>query len=559
MKIHYLLLLSFLVLELSSKAQEDFPFSYRPESESLISSTEKKSKELGSTDTKSLTEVFEGFEGFLFAPNCWTQIDADGDGNGWFHYDAEGNAYEGSFTAASASWFTTALTPDNYLVSPQLTLGENEELSFYIAAQDPYFPEEKYGVYISTTGNEESDFTAELLVETLGSEVWMEKTIDLSNYSGMDVYIAFRHFDVSDQFVLKLDNVSLPGVYTNCTPVCIEPSNLEASVLGSSSAEIIWDPVGSNYELCYGLSGFDPDTSTLLSLDTSYYVIENLEGTTNYEVYVRNNCIEDSLISGWVSIEFTTENETEGQGFEGLLFPPLCWTSIDSDGDGHGWLHSQVDPYAGIFTAASDSWLPVEGALNPDNYLISPQLEIGDNEQLRFQIAAQDPYFFAENYSVLLSTSGIDVDDFTEELWNETLSSESWSEREIDLSAYSGMNVYIAFRHFNVSGESNLKLDNVVLPGQVVGCLTDIEEYTSDSFTIYPNPSNGDFTIKHSGSPGEFLLEIIDLSGKIIYRTYIHLQSNEESRISSTEMEAGLYLITLRSDQQIITKRIFIE
>ena len=63
------------------------------------------------------------------------------------------------FSAASASWFNTALTPDNYLVSPQLSLSENEQLSYFVASQDPYFLEEKYGVYLSTTGNNEEDFT----------------------------------------------------------------------------------------------------------------------------------------------------------------------------------------------------------------------------------------------------------------------------------------------------------------------------------------------------------------------------------------------------------------
>jgi hypothetical protein len=506
-----------------------------------------------------LTEVFEGFEGFQFVPNCWTQIDADGDGNGWFHYDEEGSAYEGSYSAASASWFNTALTPDNYLVSPQLTLGSNEELSFYVAAQDPYFAEEKYGVYISTTGNEEADFTTELLVETLYSEDWMQKTIDLSAYSGMDVYIAFRHFDVSDQFVLKIDNVVLPGEYTNCIPVCIDPSNVEANVLGSSSAEITWNPVGNHYELCYGLAGFDPDTSALFPLDTNFYLIENLEGTTNYEVYVRNNCLDDSLLSGWGSVGFITENATEGQGFEGLLFPPLCWNSVDADGDGHGWIHSEADPYAGNFDAVSQSWIPVEGALTPDNYLITPQLELGESEELRFQIAAEDPYFYSENYSVLLSTSGAEIEDFTEELWNETLGTENWTERVVDLSAYSGMNVYLAFRHHNVSDESQLKLDNVVLPGQEISCLTYIEEHNMGTFSVYPNPSSGIFFIKSDGQSDEYFLEVFDSTGKRIYSDNQLLISKQEAVLKCGALQQGIYLLRISSPTSSSVQRIIVQ
>jgi len=558
-KIHYLLLLTFLLLELTLKAQESFPFSHRPESENIFSATVKKPTDSNTNNTKSLNEVFEGFEGFQFVPNCWTQIDADGDGNGWFHYDEEGSAYQGSYSAGSASWFNTALTPDNYLVSPQLTLGSNEELSFYVAAQDPYFAEEKYGVYISTTGNEEADFTNELLVETLFSEYWNQKSIDLSAYSGMDVYIAFRHFDVSNQFVLKIDNVVLPGVYTNCTPVCIDPSNVEANVLGSSSAEITWNPVGNNYDLCYGLAGFDPDTSALFSLDTNYYLIENLQGTSNYEVYVRNNCLDDSLISEWGTVAFITENATEGQGFEGLLFPPLCWSSVDADEDGHGWSHSEENPYAGSFDAVSHSWIPVEGALTPDNYLITPQLELGESEELRFQIAAEDPYFYSENYSVLLSTSGAEIEDFTVELWNETLGTENWTERVIDLSAYSGMNIYLAFRHYDVSNESQLKLDNVVLPGLEINCLTSVEEHNLESFSVYPNPSACNFYIKSDAQSGQFFLEVFDSTGKRIYSANQLLVSKQESLLDCGALKQGIYLLRISSVTASTVQRIVVQ
>ena len=38
---------------------------------------------------------------------------------------------------------------------------------------------------------------------------WYQKSVDLSEYAGQEVYIAFRHFNVSDQFVINIDDVEL--------------------------------------------------------------------------------------------------------------------------------------------------------------------------------------------------------------------------------------------------------------------------------------------------------------------------------------------------------------
>lgn len=494
---------------------------------------------------KSQDDVFEGFEGFLFAPNCWTLIDADGDGFNWFQYTVDGSAYEGVHSAASASWFIDSLTPDNYLVSPQLSLGEDEELRYFVASQDPYFYLEKYGVYISTTGNDEEDFSTELFVETLNSENWIERSIDLSAYNGMNVYIAFRHFDVSNEFYIKIDNVTLPGTIINCTPVCIEVSNILASEISSSNALITWDSVGSNFDFAFAISGLIPDTANPISLINPYYQLNDLNGATSYDVYLRNNCSSDSLVSEWTTESFTTENIIEGESFEGLLFPPLCWIAIDADMDGYGWTHTEAGAFAGVFCATSISWISPDENIEPDNYLISAQLQIGDNEQLRYQVAAGDEYFYEEKYSVLVSTTGNEASDFTDEVLIETLNTDEWIEKTIDFSAYAGMNIYIAFRHFDVTDQSFIKLDNVVLPGTIINCLTAINELSSTKFSLYPNPNKGNFYLTYEGEPGIYTLELIDLRGKSVYKNQLHFENGNPTKIDVTIINSGVYILRL--------------
>ena len=141
----------------------------------------------------------EEFEGGVL-PAGWTVVDADGDGYNWdasYLYQNAGSSHSGDGMIASASWYSLPLTPDNWLISPAINLTVNSFLTFWVRAQDVNWPEEHYGVYISTTGGASiSDFTL-LYEETLNAEsnVWSQKSVDLSNYSGQTIRIAFRHFN----------------------------------------------------------------------------------------------------------------------------------------------------------------------------------------------------------------------------------------------------------------------------------------------------------------------------------------------------------------------------
>lgn len=106
---------------------------------------------------------FEGFEGADFLPNCWTSIDADGDGYNWIQ--SNDNPFEGVFTATSMGHdIEPDIIPDDYLISPLISLGDCEVLSFQIATGSMgWVGSEEYGVFISTTGNAEIDFTDELI------------------------------------------------------------------------------------------------------------------------------------------------------------------------------------------------------------------------------------------------------------------------------------------------------------------------------------------------------------------------------------------------------------
>ncbi len=172
---------------------------------------------------------------------CWTVLDADGDGYSWdaLSFSTTEQAHTGSGCISSASYINGpgALEPDNWLISPHIYLpqGNGFTLSFYVGAVDQNYYAEHYGVYISTTGMNPSDFTL-LQQFNVTSVDWMQQTINLDNYAGQHVYIAFRHYEVTDMYWMKIDDVSITMQQPSTYPVSfVCEGNLVGTVSLSAS------------------------------------------------------------------------------------------------------------------------------------------------------------------------------------------------------------------------------------------------------------------------------------------------------------------------------------
>ena len=151
-----------------------------------------------------------GFETDPFAEG-WTIRDEDGDGYNWEWMDASAsdyNVYEGTHCMASASYQNsafgggTALTPNNWLISPAFVAGST--VTFWYAGQDPSYAAETFGVYVianGTTSDELAYFTA--------SGTYQQGSVDISDFAGQTVQVAFRHYDITDMFRLNLDLVEV--------------------------------------------------------------------------------------------------------------------------------------------------------------------------------------------------------------------------------------------------------------------------------------------------------------------------------------------------------------
>jgi len=148
---------------------------------------------------------------------------------------------------------------------------------------------------------------------------------------------------------------------------------------------------------------------------------------------------------------------------------PAGWLNIDNDGDGYRW---------GIFDnkhAGSASWILLPDGngrgLRPDNWLITPAIDltsVAAGTCLVYEVRGFEPDYYKEHYKVVLSTTNTNISSFTNVLYEETIpyfagtaSAPEWISRKVNLDAFFGETVYIAFVHCNTHSINMLLLDNI--------------------------------------------------------------------------------------------------
>lgn len=158
----------------------------------------------------------------------WTVIDADGDTKEWGFYDFGTNPLASNHPSASAinpqgrlaisqSYDGTALTPNNFLISPAISLSNTSTasgsvtLKFKVGSdQSAYiYAQEKVSVYVVTDISNPTTISSATPIHSavLASTGINEFTYDISSKAGQTVYLVFRHHGCTDMGSLLLDDI----------------------------------------------------------------------------------------------------------------------------------------------------------------------------------------------------------------------------------------------------------------------------------------------------------------------------------------------------------------
>ncbi|MCF0175661.1 MAG: hypothetical protein HUJ94_02370 [Bacteroidales bacterium] len=156
-------------------------------------------------------KIFYFEESFLEEiPDTWTILDKDGDGYSWEWYKK---------AATSDSYRSkTALTPENYLVSPAVTIGSKMRkviLQFDHAAGDDEYFEEQYRIVVSTSPiTLDNCRNAKVVRDWTKLDTYEQTTemVDISEYRGQKIYFAFVHGNCTDNYYIKISNIFVYGL-----------------------------------------------------------------------------------------------------------------------------------------------------------------------------------------------------------------------------------------------------------------------------------------------------------------------------------------------------------
>ena len=121
-------------------------------------------------------------------------------------YEGEGLIYSQSYDNDSGY----ALTPDNWAISPAIDLpSHSATVTLYACGQDPSYAAEHFAIYAGLTNN--PDDMIMVSSEFVATGEYVQYEADLSDFTGETVYIAIRHFNVTDMFYLNIDQVEVWG------------------------------------------------------------------------------------------------------------------------------------------------------------------------------------------------------------------------------------------------------------------------------------------------------------------------------------------------------------
>lgn len=424
-------------------------------------------------------EFFEGFEETTFAPNCWNSI-ASGT-YAWSRYTYQ--HHSGSASAHSGYY------GDIYLVMPDLQIGnDNTDVWLKFWSYNSYPDDYDKNSVILINGNEETELWSPESV----SSSWTETAINLSEYKGQTIRLAFK-YEGSNAHDWYLDDVTV-----SFDPTCLPPTEVTVDVesINPYGATISWTDNNAT----------DPENGWVLLVNeeevvanATPFTLTDLTPETAYTVRVKAACTTTDN-SAWSAdaASFTTlptcpaptaltvdANSVTAHG------ATLSWTA---GGEEESWIIN----YNGHDTTVIDNPFTFDNLTPATAYTVKVAAACSESDTSHWTstvsfATACETYVvteanpFAENFNALTADIPLCWDN---EEGTTTNTSRRWN---YFATGYTG--ACLRFNSFiNSNGNTNM-LKTPVL---------DITALATPRVTfMYKNPTGGDFSVFVSTDGGE--------------------------------------------------------
>ena len=402
----------------------------------------------------------------------WRTVDGDGDGYGWRRVDYSSVpsmfaplgyfAHDGSSVLYSESVYDSVpLNPSNWAISPVIeipaSISDSVQFSWWVKAfasgvGDHY---EVLLAMVNDTVVDTTRFTDLLFSETISANTYQQRSVNLSDYAGLWVRLAFHHYN-SNGSSLQVDYVS---VGNDSLPMVrlTGPLSIDAGDTATFMAQLL---SGSTSGLTYSWICDDAGYMEYV-IGAINRVVWNDGGLFRIGVVATNAFGSDTA---WMDVVVSDCGLMDTlpfiENFDALSTTRNCWKMIDDDGNGtawtmrDGWVESNSVTFFGLVPDA-------------DNWLISPPIALGGlNTQFTWQVRPANFSLPAEHYTVYVSTGNGDVYDMSRytPVFYETLTADSnWQMRFLSLADYADDTIRIAFRHHLTNDQEALQLSNIAI------------------------------------------------------------------------------------------------
>lgn len=495
----------------------------------------------------------ENFESEDFPPKCW-DIDYTDESSTWESFDY-GNLWAecpGSVEYSVEKLITPPFDFSNYSHTILMDFDFMSNYAFISSG----FADLK--IYASTDGGNTFEDSAIWKLSNFGHFSNFRETtatVNLSNLSGQpNVKFAFTYEGARAQILfdnIHIYPVDTPTILLDKDMLTFSAENGESHIksINVTTYNLTEDiTVTTNTPFSVSMDNTEFSNSTVIPASGGPLYVKY---TAEYGVQTDNVIFTSSNITKTLHL---TGNGLDcsvpmdlpfSENFENEL--SACWQNIDLDEDGYAWTDNsefEMPAHSGTGIYASASYLLGVGALNPENWLITPTIYIPETgATLSFWVAAQSPILCEEYYEVLVSTTGNELSEFVP-IHSNTLSSNEWVEQTLSLQPYADQNINIAFVHKDVTNMFYLKLDDISITPNV-----GIPEFENEA-NIYPNPSNDILHVNTSSNIHN--ISIFNMMGQQV-ATY---DANDTYiRINTSNLNNGIYLISIKTDNGTINRK----
>ena len=297
--------------------------------------------------------------------------------------------------------------------------------------------------------------------------------------------------------------------------------------------------------VAYGAGSF---TFSGLEPLTAYYfkIFPYTNSGTDVDYKTDGTAPSGQATTGEETISFFTDFNTSWGGWTPLsVVGDQVWTRTTE----FGIENSPCAKMAGFTTLA---------VVNED-WLLSPAYDIAGmgNMMVTFYSATKFAgpalrFKVSTNYNGTGNPNDATWDDLTD-LAEWSTDNYEWTESgDIDMAAYSGSTVHLAFVYFSTAEQApTWEIDNIHL--QVSSSITNPESYL---LGLYPNPSNG--LINYDLKEAPVSIEVFNITGQ---RLFVTATSGATGTIDLQQIPAGVFIVKFVLDEKgsSVVRRIIIE